>query len=580
MEVAAHTPLWYPSIGVAFQPDEPIAFIDGYKTIDFYRNYDDPCRINVEAVAEFAVCDERKAQRAIPETTVDISAKCSELWLDNLNMIDEYSMSHYRDSAPFYEAPVIPEYQPELPRRFSRSITLVGFSYFTQVIGNLISVGLSIYDAFKDTNLDLEHAFYDYIEAHGQERLIVAQGLSAHRSSIEAFIDHACEVNIADSEHRLEIAAKDIIRRYTDRVVDESISLSFGEFPRNLNFLDSILKLCEAQATNTKKFCLSSIYANKIAFKFMGSMINNVTDSERTLAHKLVIEMPIQASTMRHNDFYSIINLGAWSQEFFKLDLPDSIISASGNIFELDFSICHNRFCPMGALKINKHSKCIKNLFKNNSLEECTPEFTNAPSVCKIRRIGNSTIVQAESATALLDGANGPVTHRLNRENALFSLPGKLLCSQDDQFSETYVLPSLTSVYDNSGIGATEQISVRRPNLYALNATLSRSLLIEKRLLDLEKSEDKILIFKRDFPILPVILICGGLFSFFVVCFVIRGALALTAHKLWLKLREPFNFELSKAVRGRTEKCAMLKTHSVVEIEGEFSAVANEESEN
>ena len=65
MEVAANTPLWYPSIGVAFQPDEPIAFIDGYKQIDFYRNYDNPCAINVDAVAEFAVCEERNQQRAI-----------------------------------------------------------------------------------------------------------------------------------------------------------------------------------------------------------------------------------------------------------------------------------------------------------------------------------------------------------------------------------------------------------------------------------------------------------------------------------------------------------------------------------
>jgi len=253
--------------------------------------------------------------------------------------------------------------------------------------------------------------------------------------------------------------------------VDESLSLSFGEFPKSLEFLDSILNLCMAQATNTKSFCLTAIYTKKINFKFLGSLIEN-----GTLAHKLQLNMPIQASTMRENKFYNIINIGARSPDFFKLNLPSSVISASNNFFELDFSICHDRFCPMGAIKINKHSKCIKNLFLENSVSDCTPEFIIEPEICKIRRIGNSTIVQAFSATALLDGANGPVTYRLNSENIIFTIPGKLLCQLDEQFSETFVLPSLNSVFDYSGAGAIEQISVRRPNLFALNATLSRSL--------------------------------------------------------------------------------------------------------
>ena len=45
-------------------------------------------------------------------------------------------------------------------------------------------------------------------------------------------------------------------------------------------------------------------------------------------------------------------------------------------------------------------------------------------------------------------------------------------------------------------------------------------------------------------------------------------------------MRKSVDFEIPEVVRGRSEKSAMLKQHAVVEIEGEFSAIANEESEN
>jgi len=74
------------------------------------------------------------------------------------------------------------EYKVEHPRRYARAVTLLDFSVFTQVIGSLISTGLSIYKAFNNNHY-LEESFYGYIQAHEEERTIIAQGLGAHRSS-------------------------------------------------------------------------------------------------------------------------------------------------------------------------------------------------------------------------------------------------------------------------------------------------------------------------------------------------------------------------------------------------------------
>nr|AAT48685.1 envelope protein [Oikopleura dioica] len=492
---------WYSDAGIGVEQEESLYFIDSSVEVIFYRHYSSPCLLDINTIAKEAVCSSTSAQKDVGANILKIAEACDREWNSELNILSQYASHNFQNSV-YYSHP-----QPLSSSRAPRAISLVAVSAFVSIFTSLITSGLGLYSAFATHNSNaIKESLTDYIKFQHGEKMMVALGLENNREATSVFLEYACEKDLYDSNFKVTNAASKVLKSYTDAVVQESLSLSFGTWPRNMEFLESLLKLCTETGANTKHFCLDAIYSSQVNFRFLGSVSEN-----GTLSHRLLINMPIQATSLRRNSFYKLINLGFWASEnFMRFDLPASVIKSDNLYFEITKESCLKNFCNIDLISIGKHSSCLSSLFEENTTEDCNVVIVKEPESCDIRRLSNSTIIQAREATVLLDSDEGPLTIPLNKGNLMVSLPGKLLCySRND--SETFLLPKpMVSHYSSLLPGQIEvSHAINTSKLLELEAKLSEGLKIEKRLRSLEFSDDRLEVNGAEYPTLWVIIIAS-----------------------------------------------------------------------
>ena len=161
------------------------------------------------------------------------------------------------------------------------------------------------------------------------ENQINVAALSSYVSSdLDRLSSALCGRTLEDTLRNCNNLANIMIDSYLDHITRETLSISSGQIPNNIDFVMDLKSICNQ--FNSKDFCLQAINDRAIKIQFETAAL----DSDMSLHITMKVELPINSPKFKNSRPIKISNVGFHrNDKYYKLNLPDSALETNGKTY-------------------------------------------------------------------------------------------------------------------------------------------------------------------------------------------------------------------------------------------------------
>ena len=544
-------------IGSYLTREGPIIFKETSVTVYLTRHYTNACvNSKFEDIKAATKCNSNYENKKASEVFDAIVAECDKIWNSQIeNLKNTLPHSRIKRQNNTNDEKINTRNRREL------ASVMAGVSLFVNLITTLTGIVSGMYHFFREKELTNAHRSL-YLK-NKKSNLIAATIAKDNTHNINLLNEVICNSNILNSLELKELHTNFILRDNIRDIEQELLSLSYGDLPRSVSFISSILELCTKIGKNTRQFCKRLIYTNTIELNFEGTTVRN-----GVLVGMLTLEIPVQSNNFDNNYSFKITNMGNFGNNtFFLVPLPDyALIASNGNTYSLDKTKCNRDLCDINALKLNNKARCFNSLLKYKT-SFCL-SINSEPPGCVFHRVKLGTIITATNAIFFPVSANSVSAISINRQTILVKTAGRLLC-KGDNFNSTHILeePHIF-IKGNSSLKLTERVIIKNAfNLSMVDHIDSKQIALEKELLAIYETDDTLSVGEREYRTIWVIVIISLLITLFTtaIYLIIRFRKTLTnVYRTY--------FEKVRSIRGNHKTNQMNnKDSAIIETETKFN---------
>ena len=558
---------YYNDLGTYVAKSGRIFFTDTTTTVFLSRHYPNTCtEAKLDDYQRATSCANVKAKEveAIFNAIID---ECDKAWNEQVQQL--------KSSIPQPRAKRQNITEPVREKRELATI-LTGISIFSTLLSSLTGLFSHLYHFFKHEELSLQQQFLkETMQVKAQQSNLIAANVAKNSyTQINILSDALCNTDILASLKIKQLQANIILRENVKIMEQEVLSLSYGDMPRNLDFLNIVHDLCTRVEANDETYCREVIYANEIEIIFDGVTVQN-----DIVVGLIRLEMPVQSRNFHENFHYEITNMGNYNKDqFFYVPLPKyALMAQTKTVYTLDTDLCKNHICHINSVRLDNDARCFQSLLLNKT-EHCVRINSEEPG-CIFKKVELGTIIVANHAIYFPTSKDSVQAITLRKRSILTKTAGRLLCIGPG-FNSTHIIsaPGIT-IRGYSKLKPLEDINVKHGiNITRVTKIDSEAIELAKNLETIYESDDHLEINGTNYGTLYVIVF------FSVLCPVVIAIIFIISHNreflkikfqtylrwVWPKRRtrvdiRPDNSQIDTELVDQTDKL-VLKNGSKVEI--------------